>query len=327
MRQLGVSYRTAWLVHHKIMCAMAEREDAHQLINVVQMDDAYLGGELSGGTAGRGSENKVPFVAAVSLNEMGHPVDVKLTKAAGFTLDAIKEWASLHLAPGTVVTSDGLGCFAAVSDAGCVHMPTVVGYRMPRDLPKFAWVNTVLGHLKTTLAGAHHAFDYRRYAAHYLAALAVKDRVLEHGVQPLPNALQSFRNAVTVQVSGALVRPNGCQRDKPIRRLDAVDRRVPDRRRHVVLKGGYPVRLVQLCSPRLDHALVIVTGGAGQRAGLSRSLGLLDFNLLPLRRLARVAMVDWVDSLAQQLARLMRVGACGVDAFSGLLETATDHSA
>ena len=35
----------------------------------IQMDDAYLGGELSGGKAGRGSENKIPIVAAVSLNE------------------------------------------------------------------------------------------------------------------------------------------------------------------------------------------------------------------------------------------------------------------
>jgi hypothetical protein len=173
-RQLGVSYGTAWLVHHKIMCAMAEREDAHQLTNVVQMDDAYLGGELSGGTVGRGSENKVPFVAAVSLNELGHPVYLKLTMVAGFTREAIKEWSQIHLAPGTVVTSDGLACFAAVADAGCVHFPTVVGERKPRDLPEFAWVNTVLGNLKTTLAGAHHAFNYGKYAAHYLAGFAYR---------------------------------------------------------------------------------------------------------------------------------------------------------
>jgi len=147
---------------------------SHQLTNVVQMDDAYLGGELSGGTAGRGSENKVPFVAAVSLNEMGHPVYLKLTLVAGFTLDAIKEWSQIHLAPGTVVTSDGLACFAAVIDAGCVHVPTIVGDRKPRELPEFAWVNTVLGNLKRTLAGAHHAFDYRKYAAHYLAAFAYR---------------------------------------------------------------------------------------------------------------------------------------------------------
>ena len=64
-RHLGVSYPTAWLIHHKLMQAMAEREDRYRLSGAVQLDDAYLGGERSGGKAGRGSENKVPFVAAV----------------------------------------------------------------------------------------------------------------------------------------------------------------------------------------------------------------------------------------------------------------------
>jgi transposase-like protein len=173
-RQLGVSYPTAWLIHHKIMCAMAEREDTHALGNVVQLDDAYLGGERSGGTAGRGSENKVPFVAAVSLNTQGHPVYLKLTPVAGFTREAIKQWGQSHLQPGTVVLSDGLACFAGVVDAGCDHLPVVVGGRKPRELPEFAWINTVLGNLKTTLAGAHHAFKYRKYAEHYLCAFAYR---------------------------------------------------------------------------------------------------------------------------------------------------------
>jgi hypothetical protein len=82
--------------------------------------------------------------------------------------------AEIHLAPGTVVASDGLGCFAAVIDAGCVHLPTVGSDREPRDLPEFAWVNTVLGNLKRTLAGARHAFTYRKYAAHSLAAFAYR---------------------------------------------------------------------------------------------------------------------------------------------------------
>jgi transposase-like protein len=67
MRQLRVSYPTAWLIHHKLMQAMAEREERYVLEGQVQVDDAYLGGERSGGKVGRGSENKVPFVAAVSL--------------------------------------------------------------------------------------------------------------------------------------------------------------------------------------------------------------------------------------------------------------------
>jgi len=72
-RELGVSYPTAWLLHHKLMQAMVERKADYLLCGPVQIDDAYLGGEFGGGTAGRGSENKVPFVAAVSLDEDGHP--------------------------------------------------------------------------------------------------------------------------------------------------------------------------------------------------------------------------------------------------------------
>ena len=47
---------------------MVERESTTQLADRVEIDDAYLGGESSGGKAGRGSESKVPFIAAVEKN-------------------------------------------------------------------------------------------------------------------------------------------------------------------------------------------------------------------------------------------------------------------
>ena len=86
MRHLGVNYRTAWLVHNKIMQAMSEREEAYLLRGKVQIDDAYLGGERCGGKPGRGSENKVPIVAAVSVNEAACPVHVKLSTVPTFSL-------------------------------------------------------------------------------------------------------------------------------------------------------------------------------------------------------------------------------------------------
>lgn len=173
-RQVGVSYPTAWLLHHKIMAAMAAREAGHPLSGSVQIDDAYLGGERAGGKAGRGSENKIPFVAAVSLNAAGHPLHLKLSPLPGFTCEAIERWARSHLQPGSSVSSDGLACFAAVVDAGCTHTPTVVGQRKPRELPEFKWVNTILGNLKTTLSGAHKAFKYGKYAKSYLGAFAYR---------------------------------------------------------------------------------------------------------------------------------------------------------
>lgn len=173
-RQLGVSYPTAWLLHQRINSAMAQQDGIAPLGGVVQLDDAYLGGERSGGKPGRGSENKVPFVAAVSVDAKGYPKFLKLSLVSAFSNQAIANWAKASLVPGSLVVSDGLACFAAVVDAGCVHHPKVVGGLKPRDLPDFMWVNTMLGNLKTTLAGAFHALNYRKYGGHYLAAFAYR---------------------------------------------------------------------------------------------------------------------------------------------------------
>lgn len=116
----------------------------------------------------------MPFVAAVSLNEEGHTLRVKLTPVSGFTLKAITQWAGKNLAPGSTVVSDGLACFGAVTLAGCVHQSTVVAGRKPKEVPELQWVNTVLGNLKTGLSGSYHGFGFRKYAAQYLGAFAYR---------------------------------------------------------------------------------------------------------------------------------------------------------
>lgn len=134
-RHLGVSYPTAWWIHHKFMQAMVKREAGYVLGGQSQVDDAYLGGELIGGKAKRGSENKVPFVAAVSLDPAGHPLRTKLTPLPGFTLKAIASWASSHLSRGNQVVSDGLACLAGVSEAGREHRPSSSAAANPRTFP------------------------------------------------------------------------------------------------------------------------------------------------------------------------------------------------
>jgi hypothetical protein len=62
------------------MQAMTERIPTYVLRGKIQLDDAYLGREHNGGQPGRGSENMVPIVAAVSLDEPGHPIHVKVAK-------------------------------------------------------------------------------------------------------------------------------------------------------------------------------------------------------------------------------------------------------
>ena len=172
-RDLGVSYRTAWLVNQKIMAAMAQRDAMQPLQGDVLVDDAYLGGERPG-VGGRGSPNKVAFIAAVELNEAARPMAVKMTPVASFSSKAVKDWATRNLLPGTNVLSDGLACFGGVIDAGCAHSYIVVGQRKPREIPALRWVNTVLGNLKTAINGAHKSFKFRKYAAQYLGAFCYR---------------------------------------------------------------------------------------------------------------------------------------------------------
>jgi hypothetical protein len=169
MRQLGLSYRTAWLLKHKIMEAMRVREDGRELDGRVEIDDAYLGGELSGGSAGRGSENKVPFVAAVQTTASGQPV-LACLRQQPHTTQEVALFAARHIAPSATVVSDGLWCFRGAQIVGAEHERVVTGGgKASVKLPQFKAINTLLGNLKTAIGGTHHAFDFAKYAHRYPA--------------------------------------------------------------------------------------------------------------------------------------------------------------
>ena len=169
MRQLGVCYKSAWLLKHKLMEVMRVREEPRQLDGRVEIDDAYLGGEHVGGKTGRGSENKVPFIAAVQTTPDGKPVCVCFAQQP-FTTESVALFAAKSLAVTAQVVSDGLWCFGAVKIIGAEHQRVVTGGGAASvKLPQFKAINTVLGNLKTALKGTYHAFDFAKYAHRYLA--------------------------------------------------------------------------------------------------------------------------------------------------------------
>ena len=172
-RHLGVCYRTAWRVKHKLMQAMTLREEGRKLAGFVQIDDAYLGGERNGGKAGRGSENKRPFVIAVETDERGYPGCAVIEPVSGFTKVALAAWFADHLHPEAELFSDGLGAFRAAVDLGHAH--TVIdagGGRAATEVAGARWVNIVLSNLKRSLDGTYHVFGFFKYAHRYLAEAA-----------------------------------------------------------------------------------------------------------------------------------------------------------
>jgi len=157
-RRLGVTQTTAWKIKTKLVEVMRLSSDAEKLNGHVQMDDAYLGGERSGGRTGRGSPGKRPIIVAVQTDAKGRPQKLKIRRIARFKRRRVKSLAKKLIAPGSQVVTDGLACFKGVADAGCMHEAVVTGSgRRAARHPAFRWVNTVLANIKTSIVGTYKA--------------------------------------------------------------------------------------------------------------------------------------------------------------------------
>jgi ribosomal protein L37AE/L43A len=171
MRDLGVSYRSAWLLKHKLMQVMFGQERERKLETLVQIDDVFVGGERTGGGVGRVAPNKVRVVAAVQASPQGKAIYTRLDVVPNWQKTTIAKWARKALAAETHVISDGLATFAAVKDAGFTHEPVVVGStgKTAGSHPRFLAVNTTLGNLKTWMASTFKGFKLSHYSQRYLA--------------------------------------------------------------------------------------------------------------------------------------------------------------
>ncbi len=200
-RRLGITYNAAWKLKHKLAQVMLERNAKKRLKGKVQMDDAYLGGEREG-SVGRGAEGKTPFVAAVETTNDGKPHKIILRRVKAFSKAELRKLACTALESGAEVVSDGLNCFAAVTDAGCAHTAIITGSgKKAVKTPAFKWVNTALGNIKSAIVGTYRAvgekhvprylaeFEYRFNRRYDLANMIPRLAVIATITAPMPYRL------------------------------------------------------------------------------------------------------------------------------------------
>jgi transposase-like protein len=168
-RRLGTRQTTAWTIKTKLAEVMRRSGESEPLDGRIEMDDAYLGGQRSGGKRGRGSPGKTPIVAAVETSEDGKPRRIKLRRIARFKRKRVKSLTKRIVTAGATVLTDGLKCFKGVADAGCAHIPIATGSgRKAARHPAFRWVNTVLGNIKCAILGTYRSV-HRKHIARTLA--------------------------------------------------------------------------------------------------------------------------------------------------------------
>ena len=168
-RRLGTTQTTAWKIKQKLAQVMMERDANKPLDGRVEMDDAYLGGQRSGGKRGRGSPGKKPIIIAVETTKDGKPVRLKIRRIKRFGKKEVKALAGKILKPGATVITDGLACFRGITDAGCTHTAVVVGKANDHSekLACFRWANTTLSNIKGAITGTYRAV--RKHAGRMLA--------------------------------------------------------------------------------------------------------------------------------------------------------------
>jgi len=167
-RRLGTTQTTAWKIKHKLAQVMMERDAKKPLQGRVEMDDAYLGGERSGGKRGRGAAGKLPIITAVETTSDGKPVRLKIRRIKRFTKKQVRALTEQIIEKGATVVTDGLACFRGVAAAGCTHAPVIVANIVQsQKLSCFKWANTTLSNIKSAITGTYRAV--RKHAPRTLA--------------------------------------------------------------------------------------------------------------------------------------------------------------
>lgn len=187
MKEIDVSYPTAWSVLHKIRCAMKERDKQYRLKGPVELDDAYLGGE-SKGKRGRGAEGKSPILVAVEKRQTLEEIKlgyVAICIVKSLSSAEVMSFVNSKIIPGSIIETDGLSIYNVLDDLDFCHKPTVTeNGSKAKEL--FPWVHIVIGNLKRFILGTHHHADpkyLRLYVAEYCYRLNRRfheDELFEH---------------------------------------------------------------------------------------------------------------------------------------------------
>lgn len=164
-RQLGVTYKTAHRMGHKIRELMTGK--GNPLAGIVEADETYIGGKRSG--FGRGATGKTPVIGVVERR--GEVRAIVVTNAtAGNAIGHLRQ----HVETTAQVVSDESPIYNFTSKFGFKHIR--VNHSAGEYVVGRAHTNTIEGfwsQLKRSIDGTHHSVS-RKYLQNYVDEFAFR---------------------------------------------------------------------------------------------------------------------------------------------------------
>ena len=156
---IGVSWRSAYRVLRVLRNAMGDRDTLYRLTDIIEFDDALVGGKKPG-KRGRGAEGKVSILVACE-NRNGKPGFLAMEAVNSVNMINIHDFAIRRIRAGQVVRSDALPANNGLVD----HVARITPPEMSNEwLP---WVHIAIANLKRFLLGTFHGTS-KRYLQEYL---------------------------------------------------------------------------------------------------------------------------------------------------------------
>jgi transposase-like protein len=172
---LGISsYETAWAWLHKIRKAMV-RSDRTKLSGIVEVDEAYIGGEEHGTSTGRGTGNKVLVAIAVELKETGKdtktglkiPGRVRLSVIPDATKVSLLTFVEENIEKGSEIITDGWSSYTSLPQKGYKHT-VYIQRKAKTDEEMLPHVHLIISLLKRWLLGTHQGAVSDKHMQAYL---------------------------------------------------------------------------------------------------------------------------------------------------------------
>jgi transposase-like protein len=149
-RQLGVTYKTAWRMGHKIREHMAAVDGEEPLSGIVEVDETYVGGHRPG-KPGRGAAGKTIIVGMVERD--GDVVTKVVPNVRKVTVEPLIE---ANVEKGSTVHTDELASYRGLTAKGYTH--ETVNHGAGEYVAGDSHVNTIEGYwsrLKNSIHGTH----------------------------------------------------------------------------------------------------------------------------------------------------------------------------
>ena len=155
VKDIEVSYPTAWLILHKIREAMELHDADYKLAGIVELDDSYFGGPDEGNKRGRGTE-KTKVIVGLSTDEAGHPDHIKMEVIDDIKSATILNFAEQNIVIGSTVKTDE---YRSYKKLGLIYDHKPQAYDVLNNPDHLKWIHVIVSNAKAMITGTYHGLE------------------------------------------------------------------------------------------------------------------------------------------------------------------------